>query len=69
MPATTPVLDPVTKQIVLGIINAAVTIWAQRTGRPPGWIPTPEEWDELGELPTVAELKARASLKAEAQES
>jgi hypothetical protein len=61
-------MDPITKAIVLGIIQTAFSVWAQRTGRPQGWIPSDKDWDELGELPTIQQIKARATLKAEAQE-
>jgi hypothetical protein len=52
-------MDELTKQIVVGIINAAIAVWAARTGKPPGWRPSPDEWSELAKLPTLEEIKAR----------
>lgn len=53
-------MDEITKGIIVGIIKSAVQIWADRTGKPPGWTPTAEEWDELGELPEIEAIKKAA---------
>lgn len=52
-------MDEITAGIIKGVIKAGVDIWAQRTGKPPGWKPTAEDWDTLEDLPEIEALKQR----------
>ncbi len=49
---------------VAGILLGAFEIWANHTGKPEGWIPSAEDWDQFLNEVDMATPEARKALAA-----
>lgn len=40
-------MDPITLAAIATVIKTGIEMWARHTNKPPGWIPTKADFDEM----------------------